>query len=164
MEDEILSIDPNRSTLSCPYVIRLADGHVRVTATSILFPESCPRCGSSPATSNIRLHSANDENQSIKLPFCRNCGWSLNIGQYLFAAILFALFLLLPQHLRVPSPVWLSKVPSSIVLIAVFCVLSWMFQQVFKAFISLGLRSSLRGRILLNWHLTTKCTPRSSSS
>jgi hypothetical protein len=134
MENEILSINPNRGVPSDPYVVRLPDGHVRVTATSILFPETCPRCGSSPASTNVSLHSANDSNQSIKLPFCRRCGWSLNITQYLFAAIVCSFFLLVLPHLRISTPNWLSKVPPSIVLIAFFWIISWAFQQVFKAF------------------------------
>jgi hypothetical protein len=138
MENEILSIDPNRNVPSDPYVVRLPDGPVRVTATSILFPETCPRCGSSPASTNVSLHSARDSSQSIKLPFCKRCGWSLNITQYLFAAILCALFLLVLPHLRVPTPNWLSKVPPSIVLIAAFWIIGWAFQLVFKVFYKPG--------------------------
>ena len=44
-----------------------------------------------------------------------------------------AFFLLVLPHLKDAIPNWLSKVPSSVVLIAVFWIISWAFQQVFKA-------------------------------
>jgi hypothetical protein len=132
MEDEILSINPSRSVLTDPYVIRLPDGHVRITATSILFPETCPRCGSSPANTTVSLSSGGESSQSIKLPFCRRCGWALNITQYSFVVAFCAFFFFVFPHLRIPIPSWLSGIPSSIVVIVVFLIIGLVSQLIFK--------------------------------
>jgi hypothetical protein len=143
MKDEVLSINPDRfdAMKSDPYVVRLPDGHVRVTASSIVFPETCPRCGSSPANTNVSLHLSkpNSENSpSIKLPFCKHCGWTLRITQYLFAAFFCSFMFALVPHLKIPIPNWLSKMPSGLVFIAVFLIISSVFNQVFKLFYKPG--------------------------
>jgi ribosomal protein S27AE len=140
MEDEILSINPSRNVATDPYVLRLPDGHVRVTATSIAFPETCPRCGSSPANTHVILRFTNENNLSIKLPFCRRCGWILNITQYLFAAVFFAsVFLVLPR-LRFPAFPWLSKAPSFIGPLAIFWICGWTAQQTLQMFFKPGVK------------------------
>ena len=140
MEDEILSINPNRSVLTDPYVMRLPDGHVLVTATSIAFPDSCPRCGSSPADTGVLLKFTNESNLSIKLPFCRRCGWTLNVTQYLFvAAFCGSMFFVLP-HMQTPALHWLGKVPSSIGPLAVFWISGWVAQQILQMVFKPGVR------------------------
>jgi len=139
MEDEILSIIPNRNTTTDPYVIRLPDGHVRVTATSIVFPETCPRCGSSPANTKVRLHltkGGSEHKPSIKLPFCQRCGLMLNITQYLFAAILVVIMLFVIPHLSRFS--LFSRWHSSVAFIASLWIISWVLDQVFKLFYKPG--------------------------
>ena len=138
MENEILSINPDRNVAVDPYVMRLPNGHVRVTAASILFPETCPRCGSSPADTNVNLSSDGEFSQSIKLPFCRRCGRALNITQYSFLVAICAFFYFFFPHLQISIPSWLSRIPSNIVVIAVFLIIGWGSQLIFKAIFKPG--------------------------
>ena len=94
-----------------PCVIRLPNGNVRVTGDAARFPDLCPRCERSPAKTEIKLRltkprvfkadSADtpaqtdfnwsstkarrikSSNRVIKIPFCRQCGWSLKVAQNL---------------------------------------------------------------------------------
>jgi hypothetical protein len=87
-----------------PAVIRLPNGHVQVTGDSPRFPDSCPRCGSMPAKTLVKLRASKvrrkkSEQGSVapvqpaikvargetltKIPFCRRCGWTLKITQFL---------------------------------------------------------------------------------
>jgi hypothetical protein len=93
-----------------PCVIRLPDGNVRMHGDSARFPDRCPRCGSSPASTGVKLRLTRSRlfkadsasapaqtdanlrairarliksNRSIKIPFCRRCGWTLKITQFL---------------------------------------------------------------------------------
>jgi hypothetical protein len=138
MQDETLSINPNRETRTSqgldPYVIRLPDGYVRVTAESIAFPETCPRCGSVPASVGVRLRGDGKGSHSITIPYCKRCGWSLNFIQYFFVAfLLVAMFVIFP-HFKVPSFGWTAKLPSTVVLLAILLGASWVFEQLFKLF------------------------------
>jgi hypothetical protein len=133
MEDEIFSKTPDRyrarTVESC--VTRLPDGHVQMKGDAARFPERCPRCGSAPAKTMVKLrltkllpfkvHSASpplktedvvhsvrlrlikNSNRAIKIPFCRQCGWTLKAAQYLpgilgFVFIVFVVPLLQHSH------------------------------------------------------------------
>jgi hypothetical protein len=106
MEDVISSKTNNlfRVRIVEPPVIRLPNGHVQVTGDCARFPDSCPRCGSTPAKTLVRLrfykfrHTKPEQGTiasdqpaikvakrkiMIKIPFCRRCGWTLKITQFL---------------------------------------------------------------------------------
>jgi hypothetical protein len=133
MEDEFVSISPDRfgGVKREPYVTRLPDGHVRMAGTSVLFPEFCPRCGGTPAETNVRLHFAKDNRGSIKIPFCRRCAWTLNLTQYAFAALMCVLFLYFFPRFKFPHYRWLA-VPDFVPVIVVCVLLSMIFEQFFK--------------------------------
>jgi hypothetical protein len=111
MKDEVLGTATAhfRVRTAAPCVVRLPDGHVQMTGDSARFPETCPRCGSSPANTCVKLRVnkarlAKLEQASIhvvkpairvfkgnipsiKFPFCRRCGWTLKITQFLPAIL-----------------------------------------------------------------------------
>ena len=85
-------------------VIRLPNGHVQVTGDSARYPDSCPRCGTRPAKTLVKLRAykvrrtkpelgnfalnqpaikAAKGKITLKIPFCRRCGWTLKIIQFL---------------------------------------------------------------------------------
>ena len=93
-----------RARTAEPTVIRLPNGHVQVTGDSSRFPDFCPRCGNRPARTLVKLLAykarrskpeqgmmASDRaaikvargKVQIKIPFCRRCGWTLKISQFL---------------------------------------------------------------------------------
>lgn len=127
MDDDTLSINPDRERRKSlgldPYVLRLPDGDIRVTAESIAFPEMCPRCGAVPANTRVRLKGQGKGSRSISIPYCKRCGWALNFIQYLFAALLLIGMLWMFPHL---------KVPSTLVLIAIAWGALWAFELLFK--------------------------------
>jgi hypothetical protein len=106
MEDVISSKANNlfRARTADPAVIRLPNGHVQVTGDSSRFPDFCPRCGSRPAKTSVKLRAykgrrtkpdqgimASDQAAikvakgkiQIRIPFCRRCGWTLKTTQFL---------------------------------------------------------------------------------
>lgn len=106
MDDVVASKTDNLFRVSTvePAVIRLPSGHVQVTGDDARFPDSCPRCGGSPAKTLVKLHVSKvrckkPEPRSIapsqpalkvatgtilnKIPFCRRCGWTLKTIQFL---------------------------------------------------------------------------------
>ena len=106
MKDAISSKTNNlfRARTAEPTVIRLPNGHVQVTGDSARFPDSCPRCGSTPARTLVKLRfykarhtkpepgSFASDQPAIKvakgkimakIPFCRRCGWTLKIIQFI---------------------------------------------------------------------------------
>jgi ribosomal protein S27AE len=117
MEDGIISRTPDRFRVRTvePRVARLPDGHVQMMGDIALFPERCPRCGGSPAKTEVklrltkgRLFKVNDgtapagtevnlrsiraslfknSNRTIKIPFCQRCGWTLKATQYIPAIL-----------------------------------------------------------------------------
>lgn len=127
MDDDALSINPDRKTRTSfsldPYVMRLPGGHIRVTAESVTFPETCPRCGAVPANTGVRLRGEGRGSRSISIPYCKRCGWALNFIQYLFAVLLLIGMLWIFPHLQVPS---------TLVLTAIACGALWFFELLFK--------------------------------
>ncbi|MGP8259458.1 MAG: hypothetical protein ACLQM6_05835 [Acidobacteriaceae bacterium] len=116
MKDEVLGTTTAqfRVRTAAPCVVRLPDGHVQMTGDSARFPETCPRCGSAPANTmvklrltkpifkindgiatvetNVKLRMARmsllkNNNRGIKIPFCRRCGWTIKVVQYLPAIL-----------------------------------------------------------------------------
>ncbi len=110
MEDVISSKTniPFRPRTVEPTVVRLPNGHVQVTGDSARFPYLCPRCGSTPAKTLFRLRvdkvrRTKAEPGSIasyqaaiklatgkimtKIPYCRRCGWTLKITQFIPAML-----------------------------------------------------------------------------
>ena len=117
MEDGIFSKTADRFRVRTvePRVARLHNGHVQMMGDTVLFPDRCPRCGSSPAKTEVKLRltkarllKVNDgstpagtevnlrsisasllksSNRAIKVPFCRQCGWPLKVAQYLPAIL-----------------------------------------------------------------------------
>jgi len=127
MDDDILSINPDRGTRTSqgldPYVMRLPDGHVRVTAESIVFPETCPKCGAVPANTRVRLKGHGEGGRGISIPYCKRCGWALNVTQYLFiAVIVIGMFWIFP-HL---------KLSSRLIFFAIVWGAGWLIQLVFQ--------------------------------
>jgi hypothetical protein len=118
MEAGILSKTPDRFRAPTvePCVVRLPDGHVQMKGDAARFPDTCPRCGSAPAKTMVklrltrfRLNKVNDvtapletkiklrsararllsknSNRATKIPFCRRCGWTLNAAHYIPALL-----------------------------------------------------------------------------
>jgi hypothetical protein len=118
--------------------MRLADGHIRVTADSIVFPKTCPRCGATPANTGVRLKGDGKGGRSIKIPYCKRCGWMLNFIEYSFAALLIGVILIVVPHFKVPIAGWTTKSSSTIAMFAVFFGAGWIFEQLFKLFFKPG--------------------------
>jgi hypothetical protein len=121
-----------------PSVVRLPNGHVQMTGDSARFPDSCLRCGSSPAKTMVKLRltkplfKSNDgifsveakanlrlvrtslfknSNRRIKIPFCRCCGWTLKIIQFLpgiLGAVVIGILDPLIQNFRPRQVPWFS--------------------------------------------------------
>jgi ribosomal protein S27AE len=131
MKDEFVSIDPSRFG---GYVIRLPSGNVQVNGTLVEFPAFCPRCGSSPAKTGVRLHPPHDSEVSFVLPFCARCGWSLRLTGYLYAILLGAFMFFIFPHWKVPTLSFLSKVPTEVIEVLCFLAVGWVFSQIFELF------------------------------
>jgi hypothetical protein len=133
MEDEILSINPEKfgGRATDPYVVRLPDGHVRVTGSSIVFPETCPRCGASPANTKVGLGKGGEGKRTISLPFCKQCGWSLNLTRYVFLAIFLPIWFAFP-NMKLPLLRWFPKVSPGFLFIGIALILGWASDEVFK--------------------------------
>ncbi len=95
MKDEIFGTMPAefRSMTIEPPVVRLPDGHVRVYRSGARFPNTCPRCGRSPAETEVKLGfmklklASFTRNRSIKVPFCSRCGRTLKTARVISAIL-----------------------------------------------------------------------------
>ena len=94
-----------------PSVARLPDGHVRVRGNDARFPDRCPRCGTAPARTEVKLRFQKFRIKtcrklnlhSIKLPFCTRCGRILNALPYVIGLLGFLFATFVVPHIKTPG-------------------------------------------------------------
>jgi hypothetical protein len=104
-----------------PSVARLPDGHVRVRGSAARFPERCPRCGTVPARTKVKLRFEKFRaknfsifnSHSIKLPFCTRCGRVLNALPYIIGMLSFVFITFAVPHIKTRGSSPHSIIPSA---------------------------------------------------
>jgi hypothetical protein len=146
MKDEILGTIPAEFRVKTiePRVARLPDGNVRMNGSGARFPETCPRCGRTPADTEVKLHfmkmrlASLTHIQPVKIPFCKRCARTLKTAQYLpaFLSGLFVAFAV--PALKLTNPNLYPHVPAWLVVAVVPMLAGMMFEWAPRAFVKAG--------------------------
>ena len=131
-----------------PLVTRLPDGHVRVRGSDARFPDRCPRCGTAPAQTKVKLrfqkfHAKNFwrlNSHSTKLPFCTRCGRTLNALPYIIGILGFLSATFVVPHLETRGLTPHSIFPSAFAIFLITVVSSATIEELPRLFFKPGVQ------------------------
>jgi hypothetical protein len=144
MKVKVLTTIPDRVRIQArvPCVTRLPNGHVQMEGGSVRFPERCPRCGNSPANTEVKLRFTKmrlkGTGRSIKVPFCRRCGWTLKTVQYLPAILTTVFVIFVVPLLKLSHPTLFPKISEAAEIAILPAVAGAAFEWLPRLFIRSG--------------------------